>query len=337
VIVPSTVLVALLCTILSMICWGTWANTFKWSGKWRFELFYYDYAAGVVIAAVLAAITFGSMGDDLSVYDNFLIAGKMKILYGLGAGAVFNLANMLLVAAISVAGMAVAFPVGIGLALVVGVIWNFILNPQGNPELLFAGVALVVCAIIVDARAYGLHGEARGAAAQKTSGKGIALSLVSGLLMGSFYPLVEMGKQGENGLGPYSIGLVFSVGVFISTFFYNIYFLNLPVEGKPIGMFDYFTGSARQHLLGIAGGILWCVGAISNFAAASAPPSVQVGPAISYALGQGATLISALWGLLYWKEFAGATVPVKRLIWIMLLLFVVGLAMISVAPLFAQA
>jgi glucose uptake protein len=130
---------------------------------------------------------------------------------------------------------------------------------------------------------------------------------------------------------------VFSVGVFISTFFYNIYFLNLPVEGKPIGMFDYFTGSARQHLLGIAGGILWCVGAISNFAAASAPPSVQVGPAISYALGQGATLISALWGLLYWKEFAGATVPVKRLIWIMLLLFVVGLAMISVAPLFAQA
>lgn len=334
-IVPSTFFIALLCTILSMVCWGTWANTFKWSGKWRFELFYYDYTLGVVIAAVIAALTFGSLGDDLSVYDNFLIAGKMKILYGLAAGGIFNLANMLLVAAISVAGMAVAFPVGIGLALVVGVIWNFALNPQGNPELLFAGVALVVCAIVVDARAYSLHGEAKGAAARKAGVKGIALSLVSGVLMGSFYPLVELGKQGENGLGPYSIGLVFSVGVFFSTFFYNIYFLNLPVQGQPIGMFEYFTGTARQHALGVVGGAIWCAGAIANFAAASAPPSVQVGPAISYALGQGATLISALWGLLYWKEFAGAGPAVRRLIWIMLALFVIGLSMVSVAPLFA--
>lgn len=334
-IVPATFLVALACSILSMIAWGTWANTFKWSGKWRFELFYYDYTFGVVIAALIAALTLGSLGSDLSVYDNFLIARKLKILYGLMAGGVFNLANMLLVAAISVAGMAVAFPVGIGLALVVGVVWNYAINPQGNPELLFAGVALVVCAIVVDARAYALHGAAKSAAAKRTSARGILLCLVSGILMGSFYPLVEMGKQGEDGLGPYAVALVFSVGVFFSTFFYNIYFLNLPVQGKPVAMFDYFTGTAKQHLLGIAGGMIWCVGAIANFAAASAPASVQVGPAISYALGQGATLISALWGLLYWKEFAGAEPPVKRLIAAMLVLFVVGLTMISVAPLFA--
>ncbi len=333
-IVPSSFVVALLCTILSMICWGTWANTFKWS-KWRFELFYYDYTWGVVIAAALAALTFGSMGDDLSVYDNFLIAGKSKILYGLAAGAIFNLANMLLVAAIAVAGMSVAFPIGIGLALVVGVVWNFFLNPQGNPELLFGGVALVVLAIIVDARAYATHGAAKGEASRKAGVKGIVLSLVSGLLMGSFYPLVELGKQGDNGLGPYAIGLIFSLGVLFSTFIYNIYFLNLPVIGEPIGMFDYFTGKTRQHLLGIVGGMLWCTGAIANFAAASAPPKVQVGPAVSYALGQGATLISALWGLLYWKEFAGASPSVMRLIWLMLALFVGGLTMVSIAPLFA--
>lgn len=318
-----------------MVCWGTWANTFKWSGKWRFELFYYDYSLGVLIAAVIAVFTVGSLGADLSVYDNLLIAGKKQMLFGLAAGAVFNLANMLLVAAISIAGMAVAFPVGIGLALVVGVVWNYLLNAQGNPELLFGGVALVVCAIIVDARAYALHGASRGVAAKKAGKLGIILSLVSGLLMGSFYPLVELGKQGENGLGPYSIGLLFAIGVLLSTFFYNLYFLNLPVQGDVIPMFDYFTGTFKQHFLGILGGAIWCTGALANFAAASAPQAVQVGPAISYALGQGATLISALWGLLYWKEFRGASQPVKQHIWAMLVLFAVGLALISVAPLFA--
>ena len=353
-IIPTTYGIALLLTIFTMLCWGSWANTFKMAGKWRFELFYYDYALGVLILAIVAGLTVGSMGSEMSFFDNMMIAGNRKIALGLAAGVVFNLANMLLVAAIAIAGMAVAFPVGIGIALIVGVIWNYFLNPQGNPALLATGVTLVLGAIIVDALAY-KHHAAQGAdavaaqvsgsdkkvtkkamAAKKNSGKGILLSLISGVLMGSFYPLVEMGKQGDLGLGPYSIAFIFSIGVFLSTFVFNLYFLNLPVLGKAIAMKDYLKGTLRQHLLGIVGGAIWCAGAVANFTAASAPKTVQVGPAVSYAIGQGATMVSALWGLLVWKEFAGASSGTKKLLGLMLLLFAGGLALVSIAPLYAH-
>jgi len=345
-IIPTTYTAALLLTIISMICWGSWANTTKLAGKWRFELFYFDYAFGVLLCAILAAATFGSMGDDLTVLDNLAVTGKRQIFWGLLGGVVFNLANILLVAAITVAGLAVAFPVGIGLALVIGVVWNYAINPQGNRGLLFAGAALVVMAIITDAIAYAQHAaqkarEETGASPspaaagvkKKSPVKGIALSLASGVLMGSFYPIVEISKQGEIGLGPYAVGLVFAIGVFLSTFVFNLYFMNLPVQGPPVGVRDYFQGTARQHLLGVAGGLIWCTGTLTNFVAASAPREINVGPAISYALGQGATMISALWGLLVWKEFAGASAKVKALLAVMLLLFVAGLTTVSVAPL----
>jgi len=337
-ILPQTYGAALLLTLVSMLCWGSWANTFKLAGKWRFELFYYDYSLGVLIAATIFALTFGSSGSSgLPFTADLTHAGTREILFGLAGGIVFNLANILLVAAISLAGLAVAFPVGIGLALVIGVIWNYTLKPQGNPTLLFAGAAIVVGAIVVDAFAYRALEAAKAAQSEsKVSGKGIALSLVSGLLMGSFFPLVEMGKSGAQGLGPYAIGFVFTVGVFLSTFVFNLFFMRFPVEGPPVSMGQYFTGTGRQHLLGIVGGIVWATGTIANFVAASAPESVQVGPAISYAIGQGATMVSALWGLLVWKEFAGATGRVRLLVAIMLILFVAGLAMVSIAPLYAR-
>ena len=334
-ILPTTYGAALLLTIVSMICWGSWANTFKLTKKWRFELFYFDYAFGVLLLAVIAAFTFGSMGDELSFMDNLSIAGKKQMAWALGAGIVFNLANMLLVAAISIAGLAVAFPIGIGLALVIGVIWNFILNPQGNPLLLFSGAALVVIAIIVDALAYRTHDLSLKKAPGKTGAsiKGIIISLVSGVLMGSFYPLVEMSKAGEIGLGPYSVAVFFGIGVFCSTFVFNFYFMNLPVEGDPVSISRYFRGTGKFHLLGILGGVIWCAGAITNFVASSAP--VKVGPAVSYAMGQGATMVSVLWGLLVWHEFRGANSRVKLLLTVMMILFVSGLALVSIAPLYA--
>jgi len=346
-ILPTTYLAALLLTILTMICWGSWANTFKMTGKWRFELFYFDYAFGVLLAAAALALTLGQMGTDLTFEDNLLIARNRSIALAFVAGGVFNLANMLLVAAISVSGMAVAFPVGIGLALVIGVVWSYLLNPQGNPALLFGGGALLVAGIVVVARAYGAYSEMRdrqraAAAAEqkkrpprKTGFKGIGLSLAAGVLMGSFYPLVEMSKVGDLGLRCYAIGFIFALGVFLSTPFYNLLFMNVPVKGKPIGLRSYFKGTIWQHLLGVLGGVIWCAGAIANFAAASAPPEVQVGPAVSYAIGQGAVLVSTLWGLLYWKEFRGASSGVKKLIALMIALFVVGLGLIASAPLFA--
>lgn len=323
-----------------MLCWGSWANTFKFAGsKWRFELFYFDYAFGVLLAAIIAAFTFGQLGTELTFQDNMAIAGKRPMMYAVAAGVVFNLANMLLVGAIAIAGMAVAFPIGIGLALVVGVVWNYALNPQGNPLFLGVGVGLVVAAIIVDAMAFSSHRKtvaANQGKRSKSHTKGIVISLLSGLLMGSFYPLVEMSRKGDIGLGAYSVAVCFGVGVLLSTGVFNIYFMNLPLHGKPVEFAQYWQGTRKEHLLGVLGGMLWCVGAVTNFVAASAPKSVQVGPAVSYALGQGATLVSALWGLLYWKEFAGAEGKVKTLLGLMLLLFVLGLAAVSLAPLYAS-
>ena len=334
-ILPTTYATAMLLTILSMICWGSWANTFKLTKNWRFELFYFDFSFGVLIAALVAAFTFGSMGDDLSFSDNLLIAGKRQMAYALAAGIIFNLANMLLVAAISLAGLAVAFPVGIGLALIIGVVWNYIINPQGNPFLLFSGVALVLGAIIVDAFAYRAYAEEDGEITEDFNIKGIIIALVSGLLMGSFYPLVEMSRASEQGLGAYSVVFFFAIGVFFSTFIYNLYFMNLPVEGEPVGFGEYFRGgSFRTHFLGVFGGLLWCTGMLTNLVAASG--TATVGPAVSYAMGQGATLISALWGLLVWREFAGAELRVKLLLAIMIVLFAAGLGLISIAPLYVK-
>jgi glucose uptake protein len=338
-----------------MVCWGSWANTFKLAGRWRFELFYFDFAIGVMVAALLYAYTFGNLGFDGFLFtDDLMHTGRRQIFYGLAGGAVFNLANMLLVAAISLAGMAVAFPVGIGMALVIGVVWNYIIKPAGSPQLLFFGCAIIVGAIVVDALAY------RGLAALKfeqlaragkvkstrktISIKGVVLSIICGLLMGSFFPLVTMGRAsdlggtaGEAGMGPYAMGVIFAVGILLTTPVFNLFFMNLPVQGEPVEIPDYFRGSLKDHSLGLLGGIVWMTGGIANFVASSAPATVQVGPATSYAIGQGATMVSAIWGLFVWKEFAGADHRVKLLLLLMFVLFLCGLGLVAVAPRFPAA
>ncbi len=344
-LLPTTYGAALVLLIISMLCWGSWANTQKMAGKWRFELFYYDFSIGMLLCAIVAAYTFGNyLPKELTFQDNLLLAAKRQMGWAIGAGMVFNLANLLLVAAIAVAGMAVAFPIGIGLALVIGVVGNYMLNPQGSPILLFGGVLLVVVAVVVNAFAYSAYADGKreqalkaapGARKRSSPGaaRGIVLSLVAGILMGLFYPMVEKGRQGADGVAPYGLALLFGTGVVLSSIFYVPFFLTFPVEGPSLEISQYFKGTKMQHLLGLLGGIIWMVGGLCNFAAASTPDTVQVGPAVSYALGQGATLVSALWGLIVWREFKGASDRVKMLIAIMLVLFISGLAMISLAPL----
>ena len=347
-VVPHSYLVALCMTVLTMLCWGSWANVVKLVKEWRFELLYFDYALGILLISLIAGVTLGSMGSGgLPFWADLAHAGGRSIAFGFLGGVVFNLSNFLVVGAMAVAGLGVAFPIGVGLALVVGVIWNYFVNPQGNPALLFTGVAMVVAAIVIDGVAYRVHtvtkaaGKPRAAGPEETGKikKGILLSVAGGVLMGMFFPLVEIGKKGSNGadgLGPYAIGFVFSVGVFLSTFVFNAYFMRRPVQGKPIRFRDYFRGAPVEHFWGIVGGIAWGIGTLSNFVAASAPKELQVGPAISYALGQGSTMVGAFWGVVVWKEFAGGGSLVKRLIGLMFLLFVLGLAVVSIAPLFAQ-
>ena len=327
---------ALALTILTMLCWGSWANVLKIAKGWRFELLYYDYSIGVALAAALAGLTFGMWGSDgIGFTADLARTGNIyNILYGFAGGVIFNLSNILVIGAVSVAGMGVAFPIGVGTALVIGVIWSYHVNAQGNPWLLCLGVALIVAAILVDAIAYRAHAvsqsvpgdKADAAAKRAATWKGIRLSAIGGVLMGMFYPLVELGKKGPTGLGPYAVAFIFGLGVLVSVFIYNLYFLRFPIAGPRLRFTDYLKGSSWVHFLGIVGGMMWMVGSLANFVAASV-----VGPAIGYALGQGSTMVGAVWGVLVWKEFAGGGKRVNRLLVLMFVLFITGLGVVSIA------
>ncbi len=317
--------------IVSMLCWGSWANTVKLTPGWPFQLFYWDYVIGIIAGSLLWGLTLGSAGGGpLSFVSNLHSADSGHIIFALLGGVVFNVANLLLVAAIEIAGLAVAFPVGIGLALVVGVLLNYFIAPQGSPALLFGGMALVVVAIIVDAMAY----RRREATRKAVSARGIQLSVACGILMGLFYPLVAKAITGEHSLGPYSVAFWFSIGTAICAVPVNYFLMRKPLAGgQAVTMRDYLRGRGAWHVWGIVGGIIWCTGAVFNFVASNAH---IVGPAISYAIGQGATMVSALWGVFIWREFATAPSNARKLIPLMFIFFLVGLGAVAIAPVFPR-
>ena len=321
--------------ITSMLCWGSWANTLKLTPGYRFQLFYWDYVLGVVLAAAILGLTAGSHGAEGNAFaPDMAMTSPDKMALAACGGAVFNVANLLLVAAIDVAGLAVAFPVGIGIALVVGSVWSYLVNPRANPMLLFGGVALVVVAIVLDAAAYRKReGEKKSAKAAST--RGITLSLVAGVLMGSFYPLVASAMSGtelERAPGPYAIAMFFAIGVLISTVPANWLLMKKPLDGKPpVSGKGYWDAPIQWHSAALFGGAIWCCGAVTNFVAGGAH---KVGPAVSYAIGQGATMISACWGVFVWKEFSGAPKEAKKLLAFMFVFFLMGLTAVALAPLY---
>jgi glucose uptake protein len=326
---PETYQVTLFLMILSMLCWGSWANTLKLCPRFRFQLFYWDYAFGLLAGAVALGLTAGSFGHTgQSFLQAVSHASLGSIVWAACGGVIFNVANLLLVAAIDVAGLAVAFPVGIGLALVVGAVSSYLVSPAANPLLLFGGVALVTVAIIVDAAAY----RRRETSAQAMTTRGIILSLVAGLLMGSFYPLVAHAMRGSESPGPYAIAFFFAIGVLLSTVPANLLLMARPLDGKPpVDGADYWRAPFGWHLAGLLGGAVWCTGAVANFVASGAH---FVGPAVSYSIGQGATMVSACWGVFVWHEFAGAPRSAKMLLYLMFVFFVLGLGAVALAPLY---
>jgi glucose uptake protein len=328
---PEAYGIALLFMIGSMMCWGSWANTMKLTPGWAFQLFYWDYVIGIIVASLVWGLTLGSVGGGgLSFLSNISSADSTHIVFALLGGAVFNVANLLLVAAIDIAGLAVAFPIGIGLALVVGVLLNYFIAPQGSPLLLFGGVVLVVLAIVLDALAYRRRETER----KTLSARGIQISLACGVLMGIFYPLVAKAISGEHSLGPYTVAFFFAVGTAVCAIPVNYFLMRKPLTGgPPVSMADYTKGRGAWHWWGIAGGMIWCTGAVLNFVASHAH---VIGPAVSYAIGQGATMISAIWGVFVWKEFATAPSSARKLIPLMFVFFLVGLAAVAVSPVFPQ-
>ncbi|PLK45257.1 GRP family sugar transporter [Emticicia sp. TH156] len=321
---------AVLFCIITMLCWGSWANTQKLAAAtWRFELFYWDYVTGIVLLATFLAFTLGSNGSEgRSFIADVQQADANNVSSAMLGGVVFNAANILLGAAISIAGMAVAFPVGIGLALVIGVIVNYLDNPVGNSLLIFLGVGLIAAAILINAYAYRRAvGQAKG-----VSSKGLILSVVAGVLMGYFYKYVaqamfqnfEVPEAGK--LSPYTAVFFFSVGILLSNILFNSLLMWKPFVGTTVSYADYFGGSMKNHLTGVLGGVIWCMGMAFSIIA-----SDKAGTAISYGLGQGATVVAAIWGIFIWKEFRNAPRGTSTILNVMLLLYLTGLGLIIAA------
>lgn len=328
---PEVYWASLFFMLISMLCWGSWANTMKLTPGYAFQLFYWDYVVGVVLGSLCWGLSLGNWGGgSLSFFANISEADTHHILLAAAGGVVFNLANLLLVAAIEIAGLAVAFPVGIGLALVVGVLLNYAISPKGNPLLLFGGMALVILAIVLDAFAY-LRREQK---QRSVSARGIWISIVCGVLMGVFYPLVAEALQGRGALGPYTVVLFFALGIAVCAIPVNYLLMNRPLAGTPpVHMSQYFHAPSSWHLWGVLGGLIWCTGMVFNIVASH---TQIVGPAVSYAIGQGATMVSALWGVFVWKEFAQAPAASRKLIPAMFMFFLLGLGSIAVAPMVAR-
>ncbi len=323
--------IAVVFCIVTMLCWGSWANTLKMSPKgWAFPLYYWDYSLGIVLLALIFGITLGSIGNDgRSFFQDLGQADLRSLGSAFLGGVIFNLSNLLIVAATAIAGMAVAFPLAVGLALVIGVIVNYIAEAKGDPMILFIGIGLVVFAIIINAIAYRKLPSVKGG----SSTKGILISVLSGVIMGFFFRFVaasmsmnfadpEPGK-----MTPYSAVFIFSLGLFISNFLWNTFFMYKPVEGEAVTYGDYFKkGNLKIHLIGLLGGIIWNIGMSFSLIAAE-----QAGPAISYGLGQGATMIAAAWGVFIWKEFKEAPRSTNWLLLLMFLFFITGLMLVIIA------
>ena len=329
-IVNSYGLAVVLC-IITMICWGSWGNTQKLAAKnWRYELFYWDYTVGILLFSLLLCFTLGSIGDEgRSFIPDLMQVDGNRALSALAGGLIFNASNILLAAAVSIAGMSVAFPLGVGLALVLGVIINYVGTPKGDVIPLLIGVLLVAMAIVIN----GMAARRNGGTDQGNSRKGIILAAAAGILMSFFYRFVAAAMDLDNftsptpGMAtPYTAFFIFSCGIFLSNFIFNTLAMRHPFVGKPVGYSEYFKGSAATHLVGVFGGCVWGLGTALSYIAAG-----KAGAAISYALGQGAPMVAALWGIFVWNEFKGADVPTKRLLALMFVLFITGLSLITFA------
>jgi len=354
-ILPASQAATLALLVISMICWGSWANTLKLAGKWRFELYYYDFALGFAVLAVVAAFTGGMLNSgELTFQDNFLITGYRNLAYVIAAGFVFNIGNMLLAATISVAGLALAFTVTFATALVVLTAWSLIFESPGSILLLGGGAALVLAALVMGAAAYSSYliakaQDAKADAAKKDVAQpggrvkrnkpgrsqgvmlAVALGVAGGVALGLFHPLLDNGSQGEGGVAPYGAALMFAVGILISTAIMDPFFFNFPVAGNPIGLADYFKGTAKQHSLGLLGGIIAGAGFLAGMLALNAPAAIRTDAISSYALSQGTPVLAAAWGLFVWREFKSSGERSTLLFLVMWILLAVGVGLLAVA------
>jgi glucose uptake protein len=345
-ILPTTAFAVWIVAIVSLLCLGSWANTLKLAGKWRFEYFYYDFVFGILLCAGVAALALGSgRAQELTFQDNLLLVGYRKMAWAMGSGVVLNLGMLLLLAAMSIAGMSVAFPLTLGVALVIGAVWDFGNATQANTPLTFIGVALLAGGVVVagltytrllrvlrDAAQKALTPDPRTKSKrQKSAGATlvIILSVVGGIALSTFPKILSEATLGDGGLAPYPAVLLLAVAALFSSPFFVLFFTTFPVTstaGMPSG---YLAGSGKQHLMGIAGGIVWGTGLLTSLMVAGAPRNVQPSALIQYVLNNGALLVAVAWGVLAWHEFRGGGDRVRMLATGMVVLFLAGLALVA--------
>jgi glucose uptake protein len=335
IVIQNYTLAIILC-VMAMICWGSWQNTQNMIGKpWRFELFYWDFVTGILIASLISALTIGSLGSqgrtflqDISQAETANIGSAML------GGAVWNLGTLLLIAAIAIAGMSVAFPIGGGIGWLLGILVNYNSEQVKNPVTLFIGLGILVLAILFSMISY----KKLAKETQKPTFKGILLSFLAGLLIAFFYKFVANSLAAntleESGsisleagkLSPYTAVFFFAIGALISTIIFNPFFMRKPVQGEPVSMGEYFKGTTRAHLFGLLGGAIWCAGNIMSFMAANA-----ASPAIAYGLSNAAPMVAAIWGIFVWKEFKEAPKGTNTFLILMFISYMVGLVFITIS------
>jgi glucose uptake protein len=353
-ILPHTHNLILFLMVLSLFCLGSWACTFKLAGKWRFELYYFDFTFGVMLFALIYAYTFGNLGyDGFNFMDSVMNAGKHEWLYAFAAGAIFNFGNVLMMAVVSMAGMTLAFPLALGTALILNLIVYWIAGWRAEPLHLWTGCVVVAVAMVAEALSRLRHEAlARAGQAKSTRRPGqfkeILTALAGGVLLGFVPTLQQKATVGGAGLGVYAVWVFFGLGVVVSTFAMSMFLLNVSMQGDELSVPAYIKSSPKQHFMGLAGGGLWCTGAIAGAVAyfANVLPGVHgglpegatpVGPVAVFVLGQSVALLAAFWGILVWKDEKGGDSVVRILTALTLLLFAGGVALMAIAQVIPTA
>ncbi|MEO8100042.1 MAG: hypothetical protein ABI811_20245 [Acidobacteriota bacterium] len=351
-LLPTTATAVLVALIISLIGWGSWASLFKMAKKARFELFYYDFNWGALAAAILLVFTLGMWDQkELTFQDNFILTGYRKIAWALGSGILLNLATVLLLAAVSVSGMTVTFPIAFSIAWAIAAGWQYFAQPGVNPLLAFGGAGVTLLAGLLAVIAYRWHRagialsaetalradpRVKATAPPKTGTVGIILASVAGVFYSLFFPVLGEAMFGDNGLASYGAVLLAVIGLFASSVMIVPFFLNFPVQGGPLEVRRYFKMPLMHHLLGVLAGVVFVGGLLSGLVILGIPPAIQISPVISFLLSHSGPLVAALWGLLIWREFAGAPTRVTMMLAAMFVMLLAGLGIIAVAPGFGK-
>jgi glucose uptake protein len=316
---PNSSVAVWLMAVISVILWAFWPTLVKrMSARLRWELFYFDFAFSALLITGIAGLTLGTLNVEIPFRDNIAIVGYRQLAYAIIAGSVFNLGNMMLVGGISLAGMTVAGILSGSIALILATIIGYFTATGGASGVQFAGVIIAAGLFLLTARSYDralmlrhrdlMHKTPmRKKVEAPSAGVGIAFCIISGVGLGSFHTFIDWARVADLSMTAYPIAFFFALGIFLSTLVFNLYFMNLPVQGDPLSPLDYFRIPAGAHLSGILSGLVFGLGLVAFLLAAEANGAIAVPRGVILAILPASAALMALQGRRGWHEFDDAT------------------------------